>query len=32
MPKYDGIVFLLDTVEGGGEIVGCYLNLAIPKH
>jgi len=31
MPKYRGIVFLLGTVEGGIEIVGCYLSLAIPK-
>lgn len=32
MPKYNGVVFLLDTVEGEDEIVGFYLNFAIPKH
>lgn len=32
MPRYNDVVFLLDTVEGGDEIVGCYLNFAIPKH
>lgn len=32
MPKYHGILFLLDTVEGGSEIVGCYLKFAIPKY
>lgn len=32
MPKCCGMVFLLDTVGGEGEMVCCYLSLAITKH